>query len=268
MKIGCIFGTGCNAAYMENCGSIPKLKHLNLPDDMPIAINCEYGAFDNEHLVLPLTKYDTKIDEDSPRPGQQAFEKMIAGLYLGEIFRLVIVDLHDNKNLIFDRRDISKLRKPYTLDASFLSFIEEDPYENLRDTHDRFERDLGITATKPELELCRRLAELIGTRAARLSACGVAAICKKKKIESCHVGADGSVFNKYPHFKARGAQALREILDWPKGRRDPIVMSGAEDGSGVGAALIAALTIKRVKEGNLIGVADKAHFDQCLQAAS
>lgn len=28
----------------------------------------------------------------------------------------------------------------------------------------------------------------------------------------------------------------------------------AEDGSGVGAALIAALTIKRVKEGNVVGV--------------
>lgn len=263
MKIGCIFGTGCNAAYMENCGSIPKLKHLNLPDDMPMAINCEYGAFDNEHKVLPRTPYDVLIDENSPRPGQQAFEKMIAGLYLGEIFRLVLVDLHENKNLIFDKQDISKLKKPYTLDASFLSFIEEDPFENLSETRDLIETKLGIQATRPECELCRRLAELIGTRAARLSACGVAAICKKKNIESCHVGADGSVFNKYPHFKARGAQALREILHWPKGKRDPIVLSSSEDGSGVGAALIAALTIKRVKEGNTVGISDKSHYEKC-----
>jgi hexokinase len=263
MKIGCIFGTGCNAAYMENCGSIPKLKHLNLPDDMPMAINCEYGAFDNEHLVLPRTPYDVMIDETSPRPGQQAFEKMIAGLYLGEIFRLVLVDLHENKNLIFEKQDTSKLKKPYTLDASFLSFIEEDPFENLSETRDLFEHKLGIEATRPECELSRRLAELIGTRAARLSACGVAAICKKKNIESCHVGADGSVFNKYPHFKARGAQALREILDWPKGKRDPVVLSSAEDGSGVGAALIAALTIKRVKEGTTVGIRDTSHFQNC-----
>jgi len=117
-----------------------------------------------------------------------------------------------------------------------------------------FEEKLKITATKPELELCRRLAELIGTRAARLSACGVAAICTKKNYQSCHVGADGSVFNKYPHFKARGAQALRDILDWPKGKKDPVVMLSAEDGSGVGAALIAALTIKRIKQGNTVGV--------------
>ena len=143
-----------------------------------------------------------------------------------------------------------------------LTHCPRDPFENLSETHDVFQNQLGIKCTKPELELCRRLAELIGTRAARLSACGVAAICKKKSIQSCHVGADGSVFNKYPHFKARGAQALREILDWgeKKGGRnakDPVEILPAEDGSGVGAALIAALTIKRIQEGQLAGI--KSH---------
>lgn len=253
-RIGCIFGTGCNAAYYEECGSIPKLAKYKLPADTPMAINCEYGAFDNEHLVLPLTPYDHIIDKESPRPGQQAFEKMIAGFYLGELWRLVIVDLHYNRPCkMFENQDLSKLKKAYTLDSSFLSQIEEDPFENLSETADLLERKLGIQANKPELELCRRLAELIGTRAARLSSCGVAAICKKKGYKSCHVGADGSVFNKYPHFKQRGAQALREILDWPKGK-DLVDIRAAEDGSGVGAALIAALTLKRVKEGNTIGI--------------
>lgn len=261
MKIGCIFGTGCNAAYMEDCGSVPKIAHLHLPPDMPIAINCEYGAFDNEHVILPRTPYDIIIDQDSPRPGQQAFEKMISGLYLGELFRLVLVDLHDHKACsMFPNQDINPLRKAYSLDASFLSHIESDPFENLSETAELLHRALGLVATKPELELCRRLAELIGTRAARLSACGVAAICKKKNIASCHVGADGSVFNKYPHFKTRGAQALREILDWPAGVRDPVDIRAAEDGSGVGAALIAALTIKRIKEGNLAGIKNKEGF--------
>lgn len=255
MKIGCIFGTGVNAAYMEDVGSVPKLAHMNLPPDMPVAINCEYGAFDNERVVLPLSKYDEIIDRDSPRPGQQAFEKMTAGLYLGEIFRLALIDLIDShKDLIFKGQDTSKLRKPYLLDASFLAAIEEDPYENLSETADVFDKQLGICPTEPELEMVRRLAELIGTRAARLSACGVAAICTKKNIESCHVGADGSVFTKYPHFKARGAQALREILDWAPNEKDKVSIMAAEDGSGVGAALIAALTLKRVKAGNLAGI--------------
>lgn len=139
-----------------------------------------------------------------------------------------------------------------------------DPFENLQETFDNFKQRLNIVCTRPELELIRRLAELIGTRAARLSSCGVAAICKKKNYESCHVGADGSVFNKYPHFKARGAQALREILDWPEKTdpkaEDPVEILAAEDGSGVGAALIAALTLKRVKEGNMAGILHPESF--------
>ncbi|KAK7512875.1 hexokinase-domain-containing protein [Phyllosticta citricarpa] len=257
MRIGCIFGTGCNAAYMEDCGSIPKIDHMKLPADTPMAINCEWGAFDNEHVVLPRTKYDVIIDKESPRPGQQSFEKMIAGLYLGEVFRLVLVDLHsDPAAHLFEGQDISKLKKAYTMDASFLATIEEDPFENLSETADLFQNKLGLVLNKPELELCRRLAELIGTRAARLSACGVAAICKKKGWKEAHVGADGSVFNKYPHFKSRGAQALREVFDWPKGQKDLIEILPAEDGSGVGAALIAALTLKRVEEGNYAGIRD------------
>lgn len=139
-----------------------------------------------------------------------------------------------------------------------------DPFENLNETFELFISKLGIKCTRPELELIRRTAELIGTRAARLSACGIAAICLKKGYKSCHVGADGSVFNKYPHFKKRGAQALREILDWePKAREtdeDPVEVLPAEDGSGVGAALIAALTLKRVREGNMAGILHPENF--------
>lgn len=115
---------------------------------------------------------------------------------------------------------------------------------------------MNLHITKPVAELFHHLAVLIGTRAARLSACGPAAICVKKELGECHVGADGSVFNKYPHFKARGAQALREILGWRDGEPDRVDIRPAEDGSGVGAALIAALTIKRVKEGNVVGIRD------------
>lgn len=38
-KIAVIFGTGCNAAYMETVANIPKMKHLGLPDDQEMAIN-------------------------------------------------------------------------------------------------------------------------------------------------------------------------------------------------------------------------------------
>lgn len=74
-KIAVIFGTGCNAAYMERVGDIPKLKNLGIDDDAEIAINCEWGAFDSfKHEHLPRTKYDQIVDESSNKVGEQAFE--------------------------------------------------------------------------------------------------------------------------------------------------------------------------------------------------
>lgn len=63
------------------------------------------------------------IDESSNKPGQQAFEKMIAGLYLGEIFRLVLCELID-EGLLFLGQNTYKVEKPYAFDTAFLSLIE------------------------------------------------------------------------------------------------------------------------------------------------
>ncbi|KAI5210693.1 hexokinase [Aureobasidium subglaciale] len=246
--IGAIFGTGCNAAYMEDSGSIPK-SNGRLPPGSSVAINCEYGAFDNDHNILPLTKYDQIIDKESPRPGEQAFEKMSAGLYLGEIFRLVLVDLA-KQNLIFQGQDVSRLQESYILDTGFLSAIEDDQSPGLQDTATSFKAHTGISLNKRERLFCHHLAELIATRGARLCACGIAAICSKKKITHGHVAADGSVANKHPKFKRRWADALAEILDWPEHRtEDAIVLTPAEDGSGIGAAVIVAMTLERARMG-------------------
>ena len=119
------------------------------------------------------------------------------------------------------------------MDTSYPAKIEEDPFENLEDTYELFKSDLGIETTIPERKLIRRLCELIGTRAARLSVCGIAAICQKRGYESAHIAADGSVFNKYPGFKERAAAALRDIYDWEVSPKDyPITIVAAEDGSG------------------------------------
>ena len=106
-------------------------------------------------------------------------------------------------------------------------------------------------------------------RGARLCACGIAAICLNEGITSGHVAADGSVANKHPKFKRRWAKALGEILDWEEekeeavtggeegkgkgGNSGPIQLTSAEDGSGVGVAVIAAMTLERAQKGLRIG---------------
>jgi hexokinase len=228
---------------METVSNVPKVKG-DLPNDRLMAINCEYGAFDNERKVLPLTSYDEAIDAESPRPGEQTFEKMSAGLYLGEIYRLILLDLQD-QSLLFVRQPVSKLKEPYVLDTAFLSGLEDDDSSDNRDSRSQFRQILDIEVADNEVPLLRKLAEMVTVRGARLCACGVAAICRKREINHGHVAADGSVANKHPNFKKRWSQALGEILDWPTDREsDPITMTSAEDGSGVGAAVIAALALE------------------------
>lgn len=53
----------------------------------------------------------------------QSFEKMIAGLYLGEVFRLVICELIDEGDLFLGQITY-KIEKPYAFDTAFLSLIE------------------------------------------------------------------------------------------------------------------------------------------------
>jgi hexokinase len=261
--IGGIFGTGCNAAFMASLSSIAKLD----PNDERVtdasshngatkgeelmAINCEYGAFDNSHRVLPRTKHDEQIDAESPRPGEQTFEKLSAGLYLGEIYRLILVDLLD-RGLVFkeaSNEETKKLRKAYCIDTGFLSQIEDDESPKFSKTRDLFYSTLSIQPSDVEIELSRRLAEMIAVRGARLCACGVAAICSQAGIKSGHVAADGSVANKHPKFKRRWAKALGEILEWKEEEcgegEGPITITSAEDGSGVGCAIIGAMELER-----------------------
>jgi len=254
--VGAIFGTGCNGAYMENVGSIHKLD-TDLSPDTPMAINCEYGAFDNAHNVLPRTQYDITIDEESPKPGEQAFEKMSAGLYLGEIYRQVVLELYES-GMLFKNQDASKLRIPYCLDTGFLSGIENDSSPGMVQTRKSFIETLGFEASPEQLIFSQQLAEMIAVRGARLCTCGIAAICRKKGTKSGHVAADGSVANKHPNFKRRWADALGEVLGWPEDRKeDPITITSAEDGSGVGAAVISAMTIERAEKGNMAGIRDR-----------
>jgi len=247
-KIAVILGTGCNAAYMEKIGNIHKIKNLGLPDDAEMAINCEWGAFDSfEHQHLPRTKYDVIVDETSNKPGEQAFEKLISGRYLGEILRLVLCELID-EGVLFLGQNTYKLEKPYSFDTAFLSLMESDPTDELLTVVGIFTYFYGVETTLAERQFFRALAKLVGRRAARLSACGIAALVNKGGYleEGCSVAADGSLYSKYPGFADRVHEGLMDVFG-DKGKN--IVTHHAEDGSGMGAALIAAMTAERRAKG-------------------
>jgi len=242
IRMGCIWGTGCNACYIETFGNIPKVQQNEFSPETPMVINCEYGAFGSERDFLPQTQYDKIVDEESPRPRQQAYEKMVAGFYSGELLRLVLVDLIDKGEVeLFEGQDLTQLHKPYVIDAGVLAEIESDRSESGEKIKPLIEESFKIKCNATELDFIRRLAETIALRAARLSACGIAAICQKQGLHECHIAADGSVVDRYPQFQARVSRAVAEIMDWGSDEKDwPIEINSVNEGSIVGAALVVA----------------------------
>ncbi|KAI8837584.1 hypothetical protein BC829DRAFT_404965 [Chytridium lagenaria] len=209
--VGVILGTGTNAAYVEQLSNVPKLKDAPAGATEMI-INTEWGAFDNENIILPITQYDTLLDRQSSNPGAQVFEKLISGMYLGEIVRVALIDL-------------IKTGDDHTLDLSDTKQVLEDLLKITR-------------TTRSDRLIVKGICELVGKRAARLSAAGIAAIVTKiNRLDGCVIAIDGSLFELYPHFANRMRDALREMLGLSA---ENIVLEQARDGSGQGAALIAA----------------------------
>ncbi|KAJ3055669.1 glucokinase [Rhizophlyctis rosea] len=234
--IGVILGTGTNAAYFERIEEIGKWTGPNETGEM--VINTEWGAY-CEPSVLPITPYDLALDRASTAPKMQIFEKMISGMYLGEIVRYVLLDLISTGEL-FKGRGSKKLDTPYNFETANMSRIERDHSLELSDTKAVLEDILGIPTTSiGDRRVVKTVCELVGTRAARLSAAGIAAIVTKmNRLDACTVALDGSVFEHYPHFANRMRDALREMLGITA---ENIILELGRDGSGQGAALIAAI---------------------------
>ncbi|EGF82377.1 hypothetical protein BATDEDRAFT_15828 [Batrachochytrium dendrobatidis JAM81] len=236
--IGVILGTGTNAAYVENIDQILKWTGER-PASGKMVINMEWGAFDQEGVVLPRTEYDMLLDRHSSYPKAHLFEKMVSGMYLGEIMRLILVDLVSTGEL-FSGVSSSILETAYSFDTANMSRIERDHSMGLSDTKLVLEDLVGIPKTTPnDRRIVKRVAELIGTRSARLAAAGIAGIVTKiNKLDDCTVAIDGSLFSQYPHYANRMRDALREIVGLAA---ENIALVQTQDGSGQGAALIAAL---------------------------
>ncbi|KAJ3108894.1 hexokinase A [Physocladia obscura] len=240
-RVGVILGTGTNCAYVEKIENITKYKNTD-PNVKEMLVNTEWGAFDDEQVVVPRNKYDVKVDRSMNGMGKYTFEKLISGMYLGEIVRFVLVDLVKTGE-IFSAGASPELKMPHSFETAFMSRIERDHTLDLSDTRTVLEDMLKIPRTTlADRRLVKSLCELVGKRSARLSAAGIAAvITKMNKLDGCTVGIDGSLFELYPHYSNRMRDALREILGLSA---EYIVLEQARDGSGQGAALIAALAEK------------------------
>nr|XP_054766151.1 hexokinase type 2-like [Lytechinus pictus] len=90
-----------------------------------VILDCEFGAFgDNGCLDDIRTDFDRDIDRRTFNRGKQFYEKMIAGMYLGEILRLAMIHLI-NQKVIFGGVLPEALQKEWGFKTKNLTYIEK-----------------------------------------------------------------------------------------------------------------------------------------------
>ncbi|XP_067391466.1 hexokinase-3-like [Emydura macquarii macquarii] len=238
-EVGLIVGTGTNACYME------ELRHMGTVagQEGRMCINMELGAFgDNGCLDAFFTRFDQLVDQASLNPGKQRFEKLISGMYLGEIVRHILLEL-TAKGLLFRGRSSPQLQTRDIFQTKFLSSIESDGLA-LRQVCAILE-ELGLQVSCEDSVVVREVCQAVALRAAQLCGAGVAAVVEKMRENrgleqlSVTVGVDGTLYKLHPHFSQHVQATVRQLAP-----RCTVTFLQSEDGSGKGAALIAAVACR------------------------
>lgn len=242
--VGVILGTGSNAAYVEEASAIPKLKLEGgeLPKSGNMVINTEWGNFYSP--CLPITEYDQALDEESLNPGEQIFEKLVSGMYLGEIVRRVLLKIASQSSILGDVSH-TNLKTRFSLRTPDISAMHHDGTPDLRVVADKLAdnlrvRDTSLDTRKMVVDIC----DIVTGRSARLAAAGIVGILRKigraapGDERRSVVAIDGGLFEHYAEFRKRLEATLVELLGEEASRLVEVKLT--KDGSGLGAALIAA----------------------------
>ncbi|KAF4331839.1 glucokinase [Fusarium beomiforme] len=177
-----ILGTGTNAAYVERISNIRRLHTetdgpLGAQKDEVMVINTEWGSWDDGLTVLPHTRFDKLVDESSSDPGCGLLEKMVSGMYLGELMRLVLLELMRDGALDMSFRESSPVHCQMGIESAFLTKIAQLGSVDAQAALSYVADTLAATDVTPEdLRAVQMLATAIVQRSARLVGAGLAAI--------------------------------------------------------------------------------------------
>ncbi|CAN8288368.1 unnamed protein product [Cochlearia groenlandica] len=248
--VAVVFGTGSNACYLERTDAIIKCQGL-LTTSGSMVINMEWGNFWSSHL--PRTSYDIDLDAESSNSNDMGFEKMISGMYLGDIVRRVILRMSQESDIFGPTSSV--LSEPYVLRTNSVSAMHEDDTPELQEVA-RILKNIGVTDAPLKVrKLVVKICDVVTRRAGRLAAAGIAGILKKIGRDGsggitsgrCRdqvaqkrtvVAVEGGLYMNYTMFREYMEEALVEILGQEVSQY--VVVKAMEDGSSIGSALLVA----------------------------
>lgn len=258
VMVAVILGTGTNACYVERADAVGKWSGPPPASGATMVINTEWGNFASAHL--PVTYADRALDADTVNPGEHGFEKLISGLYLGDLLRRVMLRMATEAGLFVGGATGTgsvpdKLFHKFALTTPDMSKMHADTSRDLHLVGAVLRDVLGVhPTTLAERQMVVAVADVIARRGARLSAAGIVGILKKIGRDGHGAGAgvtngaaaaaktvvamDGGLYENYAHFRDYLHEAVVDLLG--EAAAQHVVIELSKDGSGVGAALLAA----------------------------
>jgi len=231
-----ILGTGTNCSYIEHVNNIKTLPRQYRRHGDNMIVNTEWGDCALPSDINICVDEDDIVDRASANPGHGLFEKLIAGLYIGDVARLILGNFA-RENGMYGCHTIPK----GSFNGAVLSAIYHDETEDLSEIGRLFQEDLRIgSTTLKERRTAKDVCTMVATRSARLCAAAmVAVVSQELKSDNAVISVDGSTFTKFPGYKELVESAVEEILKRIGPHRLEITV--ADGSSASGAAVCAGI---------------------------
>ena len=241
--IGVILGTGCNGAYFEKAEHVSRWQGDHYESDHVI-IDAEFGAFgDNGCIDFLKTDFDREIDRVSLLPGSFTYEKYFAGKYMGDLVRLVLLELH-SKGLLLQGHEAGQLAQSGVLKTMDVSHMMEDVLTDeevkTREVLSRITTISTATASADDVNITKYVCRLVSERCALMVAVPLAVFLERMERgpdETSAIAVTGSLFQYHPTIRTSLEKYMRK---WTT-NKSKVYTFYSDDGSGLGAGLVAAI---------------------------
>ncbi|PZC71772.1 hexokinase-2 [Helicoverpa armigera] len=231
--IGVILGTGSNGCYMERASRVQhwEAAHERVRD---VCVDVEWGAFgDNGCLDFLKTEFDREVDAGSLLATSFTFEKYIGGKYLGSLLTSALSALA--RAGLFPAAPA-----PDSLQTAHLSLFEEENCSGeVSRTVAALREACAADVSAQDALVAQHVAHVISNRAAQLVSVCIACLLRRMDRPHVAVAVDGSVFKHHPRIADLMHKYIALLAP-----HHPFSILGAEDGSGKGSALTAAIAAR------------------------
>ena len=196
--IGQVSGTGTNT-----CCSLPekRIEKLGRGGERRMVVNLESGMYDG----MPRGDFDRELDRDSHNPGIKLFEKMTAGVYLGELCHRMLRAAAEEG--LLSPESAEKVSSLGWIDSSVI------------DAWSMGEKLEQIAAGKEDADFVRTLCKAMFERSARCMCANLAAIAILSEEKNVSICAEGSLVQKSRVYRPTLERLLREVVQEQLGKK-------------------------------------------------